>query len=69
MFKPDKTHTIAIFGIIRSKILSSLTYTAQKMKFSIKAFFSLLRIWSHLLKSPKWKTSFFVQGYHKAPVS
>ena len=42
--------------------------TAQKMKFSIKYFFSKfdqnrrkLRIWSHLLKNPQWKTSFFVQ--------
>ena len=27
-----------------------LVFTAQKMKFSIKDFFSFLRIWSHLLK-------------------
>ena len=42
--------------------------TAQKMKFSIKNFFSkcdqirsFLGIWSHLLKNPWWKTYFFVQ--------
>ena len=46
----------------------SATITAQKMKFSIKDFFSKydqirwkLRIWSHLLRNPSWKTSFFVQ--------
>ena len=41
--------------------------TAQKMKFPIKDFFSKydqirrkLRIWSHLLKKPQWKASYFV---------
>ena len=40
----------------------------MKMKFSIKDFRSKceqihrkLRIWSHLLKKPYWKTSFFVK--------
>ena len=44
------------------------SFTAQKMKFSIKYFFSKceqirrkLRIWSHLLKNPQWKTLIFVQ--------
>ena len=39
-----------------------------KMKFSLKDFFSKCdhirkkkQIWSHLLKKPYWKTSFFVQ--------
>ena len=42
--------------------------TAQKMKFSIKDFFSkcgqirsLLRIWSHLLKKPLMENFIFVQ--------
>ena len=45
-----------------------LSFTAQKMEFSIKVFFSkcdqirsFLQIWSHLLKKSLWKTSFFVQ--------
>ena len=59
---------VAIHGLIVSKIIfdkyfyivlfkNNLQYTAQKMKFSIKNFFSncnqicnFLRIWSHLLK-------------------
>ena len=47
---------------------SYLTFTAQKMKFSIKNFVSkcdqirsFLRIWSHLWRNPLWKTSFFIQ--------
>ena len=46
----------------------TVTLTAQKMKCSIKDFFSkcdqirsFLRIWSHLLKKSLMKTSFFVQ--------
>ena len=46
-------------GNINLKWISSKTFTAQKMKFSIKYFFSKcdqihwkLRIWSHLLKCP-----------------
>ena len=50
-------------------VLSNIKHLSlQKMKFSIKDFFSkcdqirsFLRIWSHLLKNPKWKTSIFVQ--------
>ena len=45
-----------------------LFFSAQKMKFSIEDFFRKcdrihrnLRIWSHLLKNPQKKTSFFVQ--------
>ena len=45
------------------------TDTAQKMKFSIKDFFSkfdqihsFLRIWLHLLKLYLMETSFFLQG-------
>ena len=44
------------------------TYTAQKMKFSIKVFFSkcdqicsFLWIWSHLMKKSLMKFSFFAQ--------
>ena len=47
--------------------MHNICSTAQKMKFSIKDFFSkcdqihsFLRIWSHLLKK-SWKTSLFVQ--------
>ena len=37
-------------------------HTAQKMKFSVKDFFSKLRIWSHLLKKIlNGKLHFFVQ--------
>ena len=43
-------------------------HAAQKMKFSVKDFFSkcdqihsFLPIWSHLLKNSWWKTSFSVQ--------
>ena len=45
--------------------------TAQKMKFFIKDFFSkcdqicsFLQIWSHYLRNPWWKTSFFVHWDH-----
>ena len=48
--------------------LAFVANTSQKMKFSIKDFFSKcnqicrkLRIWSHLLKKSLMKTSFFVQ--------
>ena len=48
--------------------LSTLPVTAQKIKFSIKDFFSkydqirsLLRIWSHLLKRSLMENFIFVQ--------
>ena len=57
-----------ILGWFHNKIVSYTPNSAQKMKFSIKDFFSKcaqirrkLRIWSHLLKISKWKTSFFLQ--------
>ena len=34
--------------------------TAQKMKFSIKNFFSFLRIWLHLLKKSLMENYFFL---------
>ena len=50
------------------------SFTAQKIKFSIKAFFSKcvqirrkLRIWLHLLKKSLMETSFFVQCFKKTP--
>ena len=60
----------------RNKVTSSnknigrkLTNTTQKMKFSIKDFFSkcdqisgFLRNWSHLLKKSLMETLFFVQS-------
>ena len=58
----DFTHGSAVSSI------DSEMSVAQKMKFSIKDFFSKcnqicrkLRVWSHLLKKSLWKTSFFVQ--------
>ena len=48
-------------------------YTAQKLKFFIKDFFTtcdlrcFLRIWSYLLKKSLMKSSFFVQCYEKDP--
>ena len=51
-----------------NRLMSCFPHTAQKMKFSIKDFFSKyaqigrkMRIWSHLLKKSLMGTSFFVQ--------
>ena len=53
------------------KILSCEVNTAQKMKFSIKDFFSkydqirsLLQIWSHLLKKSLMENFIFLQWSH-----
>ena len=62
--------TVSMYSVICADngFISLTTYTAQKMKFSIKDFFSKcnqirrkLRIWSHLLK--KSLIEFFVQCY------
>ena len=39
-----------------------MVFTAQKMKFSIKDFFSKLRIWSHLLKKSLMENFHFLCG-------
>ena len=58
------------FGLEDKVLESSDVNTAQKLKFSIKDFFSKcdqirrkLQIWSHLLKKSLWKTSFFVKWH------
>ena len=41
-------------------LMYSVLNIAQKMKFFIKDFFSLLRIWSHLLKKSLMENFFFL---------
>ena len=57
-----------VYDLVKNSLMQIFIYTRQKMKFSIKDFFSkrdqfrsFQRIWSHLLKTSQWKTSFFVQ--------
>ena len=62
--------TIKIFADFQICINVPLTITAQKMKFSIKDFFSkcdqirsFLRIWSHLLKKSLMENLIFCAVY------
>ena len=62
------TNLAARYCMIKDKDITLWLFTAQKMKFSIKDFFSKydqirrkLRIWSHLLKKFVRKSFIFVQ--------
>ena len=65
---------VAAISAINQKMLIN---AAQKTKFSIKDFFSKLEqfrsslwIWSHLLKKPLWKNSFFMQcNFYHCPTT
>ena len=53
-------HYAALCLNLQFYLVMVFIYTVQKMKFSIKDFFSK-RIWSLNWRNPGWKTSFFVQ--------
>ena len=55
------------------KILDNIGFNTfstitQKMKFSIKDFFSYLRIWSHLMKKSLMKNFMFCAGHSLKPL-
>ena len=61
--KPVESFYVEL-NLRNEKYLINCSYTAQKMKFSIKDFFSKCEIWTHTLKKSLRENFFFVQYYN-----